>query len=63
MVPVTSYVAPSPSMKPSPFSTLNSETVTPSLVSAVPSYSLVSVAEVMATLRLFTVMVSELVKY
>ena len=43
-VPVTSYVAPSPSAKPSP------PTVTVLFVRAVPSYGLESVADVSVTL-------------
>ena len=42
-LPVTSYVAPSPSTKPSPL------TVTAAFVNAVPSYSLLSVALVRVT--------------
>ena len=44
-LPVTSYVAPSPSAKPSPL------TVTSSFVSAVPSYAFSSVALVSVTVR------------
>ena len=50
-VPVTLYVAPWPLTKPSPL------TVTVSFVSAVPSYSLLSVAEVSVTSRLLIVSV------
>ena len=45
-VPVTSYVAPSPSAKPSP------PTVTLLFVSALPSYTLLSSALVRVTVRL-----------
>ena len=48
-LPVTLYVAPSPFAKPSPL------TVTSPFVSAVPSYSLLSEAEVSVTSRLLIV--------